>query len=93
LSKFFNHLVNFFFFFSYYYFYFQQSGDAKNPNLGQDSAVLEDIPVIVSCTVIKNNIKIKIILKPIKENLRIFLIDLNFIILEYRFLCVSYLKK
>ena len=64
----------------YYNIYYQQQGDAKKPYFAQYSAVIEDSPVIKSCTFIKNNPPIKKILKPEKTNFNIFLIKINLLV-------------
>ena len=55
-------------------FYYQQSGDAKKPYFVQYSVVVEDSPVRVSWTRIKNNMAIKKKLKPLNNHFKVFLI-------------------
>ena len=56
-------------------FTYPQSGDAKKPYFVQYSAVVEDSPVNVSYTSMKNNILIKNILNPPETHLNAFLIE------------------
>jgi hypothetical protein len=65
-----------------YIYYYQQPGETKNPYFVQYSAVLEDSPVIKSCTVMKTNIAIKNILKPLNIHFNAFLIVVFLVVID-----------